>query len=117
MIESLRRMRPTSECSGCEKFEPNAFQGVEATVPGALPVAGWLLIPVQRPADAAALLELACRDCEQENGGRHRAPDREKQSEFVNCDWGTRIRDSDCVFDYLMASRPHEGEHVAAGSK
>jgi hypothetical protein len=41
-------------------------------------VAGWLLIPVQRPADAAALLELACRNCEQETGGgRHRAPDRD----------------------------------------
>ena len=41
------------------------------------PTAGWLLIPVQRPADAAALLELACRNCEQETGGRHRAPDRD----------------------------------------
>ena len=41
------------------------------------PAAGWLLIPVQRPADAAALLELACRNCEQETGGRHRAPDRD----------------------------------------
>ena len=41
------------------------------------PAAGWLLIPVQRPADATALLELACRDCEQETGGRHRAPDRD----------------------------------------
>ena len=41
------------------------------------PAAGWLLIPVQRPADAAALLELACRNCAQETGGRHRAPDRD----------------------------------------
>ena len=41
------------------------------------PAAGWLLIPVQRPADAAALLELACRNCEPETGGRHRAPDRD----------------------------------------
>ena len=44
------------------------------------PVAGWLLIPVQRPADAAALLELACRDCEP-GGGRHRAPDRDDDAE------------------------------------
>jgi hypothetical protein len=36
---------------------------------------GWLLVPVQRPADAAALLELACHSCEPAAGGRHRAPD------------------------------------------
>ena len=39
------------------------------------PVAGWVLVPVQRPADAAALLKLACGRCEQEREGRHRAPD------------------------------------------
>jgi hypothetical protein len=36
---------------------------------------GWLLVPVERPADAAALLELACRSCEPAAGGRHRAYD------------------------------------------
>jgi len=42
-------------------------------------VVGWLLVPVQRPADAAALLDVACVDepChERGSGGRHRAPDR-----------------------------------------
>jgi len=39
------------------------------------PPAGWVLVPVQRPADGAALLELACGSCPQETGGRHRAPD------------------------------------------
>lgn len=42
-------------------------------------VVGWLLVPVQRPADAAALLDVACVDepChEQGTGGRHRARDR-----------------------------------------
>lgn len=42
-------------------------------------VVGWLLVPVQRPADAAALLDVACADepChERGSGGRHRAPDR-----------------------------------------
>ena len=36
-------------------------------------VAGWVLVPVQRPADAAALLELACGSCTRETGGRHLA--------------------------------------------
>jgi hypothetical protein len=44
------------------------------------PVAGWLPVPVQRPADAAALLELACRECEPD-GGRHRAPGRDDDVE------------------------------------
>ena len=42
-------------------------------------VVGWHLEPVQRPADAAALLDVACVDepChERGSGGRHRAPDR-----------------------------------------
>ena len=36
-------------------------------------VAGWVLVPVQRPADAAALLELACGSCTRETGGQHLA--------------------------------------------
>ena len=42
-------------------------------------VVGWLLVPVQRPADAAALLDAACVDepChERSSGARHRARDR-----------------------------------------
>ena len=45
-------------------------------------VVGWLLVPVQRPADAAALLDVACVDepChERSSGGRHRARDRDAE--------------------------------------
>ena len=45
-------------------------------------VVGWLLVPVQRPADAAALLDVACVDepChERGSGGRHRARDRDAE--------------------------------------
>ena len=45
-------------------------------------VVGWLLVPVQRPADAAALLDVACADepChERGSGGRHRARDRDAE--------------------------------------
>jgi len=43
---------------------------------------GWLLVPVQRPADAAALLDVACVDepCQERgSGGRHRARDRDAE--------------------------------------
>jgi hypothetical protein len=45
-------------------------------------VVGWLLVPVQRPADAAALRDVACVDepChERGSGGRHRARDRDAE--------------------------------------
>jgi hypothetical protein len=45
-------------------------------------VVGWLLVPVQRPADAAALLDVAAADepChERDSGGRHRARDRDAE--------------------------------------
>lgn len=48
------------------------------------PVVGWLLVPVQRPADAAALLESAGVDeprHERGSGGRHRARDRDRDRE------------------------------------
>jgi hypothetical protein len=47
-------------------------------------VVGWLLVPVQRPADAAALLESAGLDDphhERGSGGRHRARDRDRDRE------------------------------------
>jgi hypothetical protein len=42
-------------------------------------VVGWLLVPIERPADAAALLDLAGVD-ERRSGGRHRAEDRDRES-------------------------------------
>ena len=59
-----------------------AIDGWEARTGPDRTVVGWLLVPVQGPADAAALLDAACVDearHERRSGARHRARDRDAE--------------------------------------
>jgi hypothetical protein len=69
------RAAPRAERALAEQVA-TAIEGWEGRTGSDRTVVGWLLVPVQRPADAVALLEVACVDepCDQRgSGGRHRA--------------------------------------------